>query len=712
MLKASSIAQPQPSPPWVELPAEITMDILRCEGTIEIVESVQSVCSTWWKVFHDPAMWRVIDLKYETHFNRMPLVLDRMCRIAVDLSRGQLLKISIQNFGSRELLNYIAERSSQLMYLQLVKCVNIAGGLAVATKNFPLLEELHTDLTFIAEVDIESVGRSCPLLKSFTLNVICMPELRHLALLANTLTNVGLLAILDGCPHLVSLDLRHCNIDLEGDLGRRCREQIVDLKHPHDDEFDSEVSRYWSSDDDYTSGFSYKCHDYDKFFGHSLFPRFRDYHEFSGDDYDYFDIDDCNEHRMLEKICRIAVDRSQGQLLEISIQNFGSKDLLNYIAESLAAAAKNFPLLEELHSHLTLITEEDIESVGRYCPLLKSFTLNASRCTTIGYSLSPNDGQALAIARSMPELRHLTLILNPLTNFGLQAILDGCPHLVSLDLRRSNIDLEGYLGRRCRQQIVDLKQPHASNQDYEFHSELKASSIAPPPPSPPWVDLPTEITVDILQRLGTIEIVESVQTVCNLNRMPLVLERICRIGVDRSQGQLLKISIQNFGGRNLLKYIAERSTQLRHLRVIMGFYDFAGGLAVYAKNFPYLEELHMHFTLITQEDIESVGHDGQALAIARSMPELRHLGFLLNTLTNVGLQAILDGCPHLVSLDLRYCNIDLEGDIGRRCRQQIVDLRQPNASTRDYEFDYEDWLYFNYWSSDNYDSVDDSEDEN
>ncbi|XP_049376898.1 putative F-box/LRR-repeat protein 23 [Solanum stenotomum] len=187
---------------------------------------------------------------------------------------------------------------------------------------------------------------------------------------------------------------------------------------------------------------------------------------------------------------------------------------------------------------------------------------------------------------------------------------------------------------------------------------------------------------------------------------------------------------------NQFASFSDRSTQLRHLRVVMGFYEFAGGLAVYAKNFPYLEELHMHFNLITQEDIDSVGRscsllksfllnayacdrpknlhpdDGQALAIARSMPELRHLGFLLNTLTNVGLQAILDGCPHLVSLDLHYYNIDLEGDIGRRCRQQIVDLRQPHASTHDYEFDYEVWLYFNYWSSDNYDSADDSEDEN
>ncbi|XP_015084077.1 putative F-box/LRR-repeat protein 23 [Solanum pennellii] len=234
------------------------------------------------KVCHGPAMWRVIDLKYESHFSRMSLVLymllDRMYRIAVDRSQGKLLIISIQNFGSRELLNYIAKRSSQLRYLKLVKCFNIAGGLAVAAKNLPLLEELHIHLTFISEEDIESVGRYCPLLNSFTLNASeydtpvnlisaddgqaldiakSMPELRHLALIANTLTNVGLEAILDGCPHLLSLDLRCCyNIDLEGDLGKRCREQIVDRKQPcascQDYEFYSEFSHYCFSNDDST----------------------------------------------------------------------------------------------------------------------------------------------------------------------------------------------------------------------------------------------------------------------------------------------------------------------------------------------------------------------------------------------------------------------------------------------------------------------------
>ncbi|KAH0641770.1 hypothetical protein KY290_033376 [Solanum tuberosum] len=276
-LKASSIAPP---PPWVELPAEITMDILQRLGTIEIVESVQRVCSTWWKVSHDPTMWHVVHLKFEPGSNQSRhRMLEKICRIAVDRSQGQLLEISIQNFGSKDLLNYIYSFiSSQLRHIRLVKCGNVAGSLTVAAKNFPLLEELHTHLTLITEEDIESVGRYCPLLKSFTLNASkcttigyslspddcqalaisrSMPELWHLALILNPLTEVGLQAILDGCPHLVSLDLRRCNIDLEGDLETRCRQQIVDLKQPHascqDYEFDSEVCYYiyYSSSDDY-----------------------------------------------------------------------------------------------------------------------------------------------------------------------------------------------------------------------------------------------------------------------------------------------------------------------------------------------------------------------------------------------------------------------------------------------------------------------------
>jgi hypothetical protein len=60
-----------------------------------------------------------------------------------------------------------------------------------------------------------------------------MSMLRHLTILNDGVTNDGLLAILDGCPLLESLDLRGCrHLDFEGSLGKRCNEQIKELRLP------------------------------------------------------------------------------------------------------------------------------------------------------------------------------------------------------------------------------------------------------------------------------------------------------------------------------------------------------------------------------------------------------------------------------------------------------------------------------------------------
>ncbi|KAF3616212.1 putative 60S ribosomal protein L32-1-like, partial [Capsicum annuum] len=255
--KAAAPPPPPPPPPWVELPREITADILRRLGIVEILLNAERVCSTWWNVCHDPSMWRVIDMRDDDDMY-MEDVFDKLCRIAVDRSQ--------------------------------------------VAKNFPLLEELHIYLSAISKVDIEVVGRSCSQLKSFTLNdsgfrglagfrrlqidvndqamaiAVNMPELRHLALFGNTMTNEGLSAILDGCPRLQSLDLRHCySIDLKGDLGTRCHQQIIDLKCPHDCtrgyEFSAQICDYNSGDDE-SDGLS-------------------DYYEYEYDyDYDDFDYDD------------------------------------------------------------------------------------------------------------------------------------------------------------------------------------------------------------------------------------------------------------------------------------------------------------------------------------------------------------------------------------------------------------------------------------
>ncbi|KAL6563959.1 hypothetical protein OROHE_005199 [Orobanche hederae] len=252
-----------PSPPWIELPADVTANILQRLGAEEILESAQKVCTTWRKVCGDPSMWRVISLKNPERFYS---AYDLMCRNAVDRSQGRLIDLTLDYFGDDNLINYIANRSSHLGRLTLNTCYDILGeGLAEAVKKLPHLEELHIICAPKANAsDIEAIGISCPMLKSFTFNqhgckhllphfddddfmegydcndyalaiAKTMPNLRHLRLFANWMKNEGLQAILDGCSHLESLDLRYCfGLDLGGALGKRCSQQIKDLKRPSD----------------------------------------------------------------------------------------------------------------------------------------------------------------------------------------------------------------------------------------------------------------------------------------------------------------------------------------------------------------------------------------------------------------------------------------------------------------------------------------------
>ncbi|OVA13238.1 hypothetical protein BVC80_753g6 [Macleaya cordata] len=128
-----------------------------------------------------------------------------------------------------------------------------------------------------------------------------------------------------------------------------------------------------------------------------------------------------------------------------------------------------------------------------------------------------------------------------------------------------------------------------------------------------------------------------------------------------------------------------------------------------AKKLPLLEELELCHCEFATEVLEVVGHlcpqlklfrlnyrtywcshfegDDKTLAIATSMTQLRHLHLFGNMLTDTGLRAILDGCAYLESLDLRRCfNLNLEGDLLKRCVDGIRNLRLPEDSTDDYEF--------------------------
>ncbi|KAJ7969049.1 F-box protein [Quillaja saponaria] len=262
---------------WLELPQEVTSMILSKLGAIEILESAQKVCSQWRSISKDPLMWRTIDMRNLGDLHDMPYNLEKMCRHAIDRSCGQLVDINVEYFGTDELLEYITNSSSHLRRLRLVCCYYISDeGLIEIVAKLPLLEELDISIHNLSKEPLEVVGRCCPLLKSVKLNnqgyqhpsyeddgdafaiAQNMSKLRHLQIFGNKLTNYGLQAILDGCPHLESLDLRQCfNVSLEGDLGKICAEQIKVLRLPDDSTDDYEFHaamddmEYGSSNDDF-----------------------------------------------------------------------------------------------------------------------------------------------------------------------------------------------------------------------------------------------------------------------------------------------------------------------------------------------------------------------------------------------------------------------------------------------------------------------------
>ncbi|KAL1555775.1 putative F-box/LRR-repeat protein 23 [Salvia divinorum] len=265
----SMAAAPPPSPPWTELPDDLTENILQRLRTEEIMNA-QLVCSTWWRICKNPSMWRVINLDCR-HWEDDEF--DGICRYAVDCSQGQLAELMVTSFAEdRGFLNYVADRSSQLRCLTLVEYDKIETALIDAIKKLPQLEELHLiKMPSISINRFETICVYCRMLKSFTYNEHWdegtastkyavaigkyMPNLLHLRLWGLWTKNRGLEAILDGCPSLELLDLRRCSgLDLEGALGERCFDQVKHLrlpsdsiddidwfiKYPDDDEFDHE----------------------------------------------------------------------------------------------------------------------------------------------------------------------------------------------------------------------------------------------------------------------------------------------------------------------------------------------------------------------------------------------------------------------------------------------------------------------------------------
>ncbi|XP_062012665.1 F-box protein SKIP19-like [Rosa rugosa] len=321
-------SKPKPSPPssrftparhrnWLELPPEITASILSRLGAIEILTAAEKVCRSWRAICKDPLMWRTIDMRNDGDLHDMTYDLEKMCCHAVDRSCGQLVDITVEYFGSDELLKYITDRSSGIRRLRIVRCYFITDeGLSEVALKLPMLEDLEISLCTLSQEPLEVVGRSCPLLKSVKLNnhwyqfppdkcdndalavAGTMRGLQHLQLFGNKLTNDGLREILDCCPHLESLDLRYCfNLNLEGDLEKRLTGQIKRLRLPYDStedyEFDAMSNGYDSRDNDGDSPYGFSD-------SNLLSDDYEEYGFSSGSDFYDYDYGDCDDFTRLD----------------------------------------------------------------------------------------------------------------------------------------------------------------------------------------------------------------------------------------------------------------------------------------------------------------------------------------------------------------------------------------------------------------------------
>ncbi|MED6121509.1 hypothetical protein PIB30_030937 [Stylosanthes scabra] len=217
------------------------------------------MCGVWRHICKDPLMWRTLNMRilHTRHRRLTGHTLDKLCHRAVDRSNGLLEQIFLDQFVTGDLLLHIVNRNHCIRVMRIKRCTISSKALIEAAKKLRLLEEL--DLSLFDDLtwkSLEAVGRNCSGLRSLKLNKVLptrsyqqsnkgknsqafaiakyMGELRHLELLGNCLDGTGLVAILDGCPHLESLDLRGCRFRLTESLTRRCSQRIKRVRFPHE----------------------------------------------------------------------------------------------------------------------------------------------------------------------------------------------------------------------------------------------------------------------------------------------------------------------------------------------------------------------------------------------------------------------------------------------------------------------------------------------
>ncbi|RHN68946.1 putative leucine-rich repeat domain, L domain-containing protein [Medicago truncatula] len=213
----------------------------------DILTSACGVCLQWWaRILSCGALFAYAIYVSNSPYNDADM--EKICRKAVELSCGHLEVIDIERFCTNDLLKCIADNGSHLLCMRLVNCWGMTNkGFSEALRKLPLLEKVDISHSYLTEVSLEALGRSCPLLKSLKFSVgwfasresdkmafviaETMPGLCHLDMKGHKLSELRVLAIIDKCPLLESLDISVClSLYEDEDLHKSCIDKINDLQ--------------------------------------------------------------------------------------------------------------------------------------------------------------------------------------------------------------------------------------------------------------------------------------------------------------------------------------------------------------------------------------------------------------------------------------------------------------------------------------------------
>ncbi|KAL0917328.1 hypothetical protein M5K25_012383 [Dendrobium thyrsiflorum] len=299
---------------WAELPCDVLWVIFKKIAALEIIRSAQFVCRMWRHLSHEPDLWRCIEIKVRDG-GLGSNVVKSMAMIAIDRSKGCVEEFYLECFGSEgeELLSYISDRATKMRRLHLISIYSMSEmELAQSVRKFSLLEDFEISFCFFSAEVVELVGLACPQLKSFSLNgepykhhynyyggdsnanfdakafaiATHMQQLHRLQLIGDSLTNIGLLAILNSCPNLQYLDIRACfNVNVDESLKQKCS-LIKDLRLPQDSTADYEFNALIVGRDPFDSDFEPTQSDseYDFYFDDSICYHYDGYSDNSYDD--------------------------------------------------------------------------------------------------------------------------------------------------------------------------------------------------------------------------------------------------------------------------------------------------------------------------------------------------------------------------------------------------------------------------------------------